>query len=118
MKSLHLNPDFYITPDADGAFRQGQILHVKRNAVGGGSVATPVGRYFAWRPDIGAEGYHPYWRLDCFVRDHELAPAEDWLARQLADALLGSGIVSEPLWLGWHRATEMGGEARGEVFND
>lgn len=116
MPNLPIDTNFYVTSDAEGGFRNGEIFHLERT-VQGGSLATPIGRYFTTKPNIGAEGYHPHSRIDCFVRDHELAPAEDWLARRLVDALLKSAVVAEPLWVSWHRAKELGGEARGEVFD-
>ena len=81
-------------------------------------MSTPIARYFITRPDIGAEGYHPHSRIDCIVRDHELAPAEEWLARRLVAVLLERAVVAEPLWVSWHRAEELGGDAYGEVFDD
>jgi hypothetical protein len=76
------------------------------------TISTMVGRFHTWRPDIPPEGYHPHWRRDCYVLDEGLAP--DWLTKLLADALVGRGAVSEPIWLGWYRTNEIGGEARGE----
>jgi hypothetical protein len=116
MPSLSIDTNFYVTSDAEGGFRHGEIFHIERGGQGG-SLATPIGRFFTTESNIGVEGYHPHSRIDCFVRDHELAPTEDWLARRLVDALLKSGVVSEPLWVSWHRAKEVGGEARGEVFD-
>jgi hypothetical protein len=116
MPDLAIGLNFYAASDADGGFRNGMIFHVERNA-SGGSVSTPIARYFTTRPDVGAEGYHSHERIDCIVRDHPLAPAEDWLGRQLADVLLARQVVTEPIWVSWHRATEIGGEARGHVFD-
>jgi len=116
MSDLPLDPKFFARSDAEGRFQNGEIFHIKRNSQGG-TVSTPIARYFTTRPEIGAEGYHPHWRIDCTVRDHGLAPAEDWLARRLVDALLERGAVTEPVWVSWHRAKELGGEARGEVFD-
>jgi len=116
MSDLPIDTNYYATSDAEGEFRNGEIFHIERNPRGG-SVSTPIGRYFTTRPSTGAEGFHPHSRIDCIVRDHELAPAEDWLARRLVVALLERAVVAEPLWLSWHRAKELGGEARGEVFD-
>lgn len=116
MPTLPIDMNFYVTSDAEGGFEHGEIFHIERTGQGG-SIATPIGRYFTTKPNIGAEGYHPHSRIDCVVRDHKLAPAEDWLARRLVDALLKDALVAEPLWVSWHRAKELGGEARGEVFD-
>lgn len=116
MQTLPIDTNLFITSDAEGGFRHGEIFHVERNAHGG-SLETPIGRYFVTKPNIGVEGFHPHSRIDCFVRDHELTPAEEWLTRRLVDALLKNSIVTEPLWISWHRAKEIGGEARGEVFD-
>lgn len=116
MKTLPVDTNLFITSDAEGGFRHGEIFHVERNA-DGGTLNTPIGRYFTTKPNIEVEGYHPHSRIDCFVREHELAPAEEWLTRRLSDVLLKNAIVEEPLWISWHRAKEIGGEARGEVFD-
>lgn len=117
MSNLALDPSFYITTNANGNFHSGIVFHVSRNT-SGGSTSTPVAYYFVWRPDVGVEGYHLHWRIDCFVHDHQLAPVPRWLGTTLADALLNAGSVSEPLWVSWHSSNELAGEARGEVFDD
>ena len=116
MPTLPIDSNFYVRSDAEGGFRNGEIFHSERT-VQGGSIATPVGCYFTTKPDIPEEGFNPHSRIDCFLWDHELTPAEDWLTRRLVDALLLSAVVAEPLWVSWHRAKELGGEARGEVYN-
>jgi len=116
VEEFSIDPSYYVQPDADGDFRNGAIFHIQRNAHGG-STSTPVGRYFTTRPWIGAEGYHPHSRVDCIVRDHQLAPDERWLAQRLTEELLSRSIIAEPFWLSWHRARELGGEAHGEVFD-
>jgi len=113
---VQIDPNFYVQSDADGNFRTGQIFHIARNSHGG-SMSTPIGRYFITLPNIGAEGYNTHSRMDCFVRSPPLAPAEDWLAKCLLGALLAGGFVAEPVWVSWHRAEELGGEARGAVFD-
>lgn len=114
MHKLPLTEDFFATPDGEGKYLHGRVYHQALNEHGGG-VLTPIARYFVWPADIGPEGFHPHSRVDCFVRDHELAPPEDWLARRLADALLRHGVIEEPVWVSWHLARETGGEARGGV---
>lgn len=116
MPNLRVADDFLATPDGDGKHLHGQIYHQAPTGHGGG-LLTPVARYFVWPADIGPEGYHRHWRVDCFVRHHQLSPPEDWLARRLVDALLTHGIIDEPVWVSWHLARETGGEARGEVFD-
>ena len=111
---LELSDNFIARPDSNPTL--GEVFHVARNEHGG-SVWTPVVQYFAWRPSTGAEGFHPHWRLDCFVRDHELAPDHEWVGKALANALTSQGGISEPLWVSWHRSRELGGEARGQVFD-
>jgi hypothetical protein len=117
MRNLPLSVSYYIVSDAEGVYRSGSIFHIARNSRGG-STSTPVGMYFSWRPDVAAFDQRPHWRIDCFVRDHKLAPAADWLGRALADALIGSSAVSEPLWVSWHSSNELGGEPRGRLFED
>lgn len=116
MPHISIDADFYAQSDAGGQFQNGQIFHIERNS-DGGSTSTPIGCYFITRPDIGAEGFYPHSRMDCFVRNHRLAPAEDWLAKRLLEALLANKNIAEPIWVSWHRADELGGEARGAVFD-
>ena len=81
-----------------------------------GHVVTPIARFFAWRP-VHPEGYHPHWRVDCFVRVHELSPEPKMLGKALAKGLLQEAICTEPLWVSWHRSEEIGGTNFGEVFD-
>lgn len=116
MTGLNLSPDYYVVSDADDLFRHGVILYISRNKAGG-SVSTPVGRFCAWRPQIQPEGYFPHSRVDCYIDNGPLAPEPSWLAQTLLDALIQHGHISEPIWLGWHRSEEVGGEERGQVFD-
>ncbi|KAA3448548.1 hypothetical protein C7I87_21380 [Mesorhizobium sp. SARCC-RB16n] len=116
MDRLNLSTDYYATSDADGRFQHGVIFHITRNKAGG-SISTPVGRFYTWRPEIHPEGYFDHSRVDCYVDDHRLAPEPSWLARTLLGALVELGSVSEPIWLGWHRSKELDGEERGKVFD-
>jgi hypothetical protein len=93
----------------------GEVYHVQRNAEGGATF-TPVARFFAWRPDH-AENVDPHWRVDCFVRSHELSPHPKVLGKALAEGLLRDAVCSEPLWVSWHRSEEIGGTNFGEVFD-
>ena len=52
----------------------------------GGATLTPVAHYFAWRPEF-IEGFHAYWRVDCFVRKHPLSPKPMYLGKALVAAL-------------------------------
>jgi hypothetical protein len=116
MSQLPISEAFYVEDDGDGRFCSGEAYHIERNRHGG-SVATPIARYFISRPKIGAEGLHPHLRLDCFVRRHELSPSPEWLARRLADVLIAHGALAEPAWVSWHVSEEIDGESRGEVFD-
>ncbi len=112
---------FTIAPDFDAAcvinseFVAGEIYHVKRNDAGGANF-TPVARFFAWRP-IHTENFHPHWRVDCFVRVHDVSPDPKILGIALAEGLIHEAICSEPLWVSWHRSEELGGKDFGEVFD-
>lgn len=112
---------FSIAPTFDAVcligaeFVSGEVYHVERNFAGGANF-TPIARFFAWRP-VHPEGYHPYWRVDCFVRVHELSPEPKVMGKALAKALLHEDICTEPLWVSWHRSEEIGGTNFGEVFD-
>jgi hypothetical protein len=116
MIKFDLSPQFHAIADRSG-LASGEVHHVERNR-DGGSISTPVARFFVSAPPLVAEGPHRHKRLDCFVRKHELAPRSDWLARRLAETLIEQGAIHQPIWLAWHEATEIGGEALGEVFDD
>ena len=112
---------FSIAPDLDAACVitsesvAGDVYHVERNELGGATF-TPVARFFAWRP-VHVEHYHPHWRVDCFVRNHQLSPDPKVLGDTLAKGLLRESVCSEPLWVSWHRSEEINGKAFGEVFD-
>ncbi|MEZ0468014.1 hypothetical protein, partial [Phaeobacter sp. SYSU ZJ3003] len=38
------------------------------------------------------------------------------LAKALSAALLERGICEAPMWIGWHRSEEQGGQAVGDLF--
>jgi hypothetical protein len=107
--------DVFVARSEESEPTIGEVYHVARNEHGG-AMWTPVVRYFAWRPSP-ADGYHSHWRLECFVRDDELAPDPEWVGKALTDALVSQQVLSEPLWVSWHRSQELGGEERGEVFD-
>ena len=95
-------------------FRAGEIYHVIRNKHGGAN-STPIARFFCSRP-VFIEGFHAHWRADCYVRQHKLSPSPEWLGKELVAALRREDICTEPIWVSWHSSSELGGEARGEVF--
>lgn len=115
MAEIMLSPEFYVVGDREG-WANGEVYHIKRNRFGG-SISTPVARYFLSTPPLRAEGFHPHQRLDCFVRKHRRVPRGNWLARRLADCLVERGLIQRPVWISWHEAKEVGGEALGEVFD-
>ncbi len=78
---------------------------------------TPVARYFVWQPEF-VEGFHKYWRVDCFVRQHRLSPEPTHLGEALVAALVREGLCAEPIWMSAHRSEELKGKAYGEVFSD
>src|SRR5436309_579079 len=92
---------FSIAPTLDAAclisseFVSGEVYDVERNAAGGANF-TPIARFFAWRP-VHVENYHPHWRVDCFVRVHELSPEPKVVGKTLANSLLKEAICTEPL---------------------
>jgi hypothetical protein len=112
---------FSIAPSFDAAcvigseFISGDVYHVERNSAGGANL-TPIAHFFVSRP-AEREGIHPHWRVDCFVRVHQLSPEPKVLGKALAEGLLQEGICIEPLWVSWHRSEEVGGTNFGEVFD-
>src|SRR5262249_20194283 len=79
----------------------GEVFHVARNS-SGGAIQTLVARYFAWHQEF-VEGFHRHWRVDCFVRQHQLSPEPFTLGEALVEALLREGICSKPIWVSAHR---------------
>ena len=92
----------------------GELFVVVQNT-SGGQMATAMGSYFGTTQ--GDELFHPHWRIDCFVRRHELMPEPEVLGQGLATALEAEGVCSQPIWVSWYLAEELGGKARGEVFD-
>jgi hypothetical protein len=93
----------------------GEVLHVRRNS-SGGSISTPIARFYAWRPGVQNEVYRAHWHVDCFVLDHRLSPDPSVAGTALVQALFREGLCSEPLCVSWHRSKEVGGREFGEVF--
>ena len=100
---------------SEGA-RVGEIYHVARSA-SGGAWLTPIARYFVWQPEF-VDGSHKHWRVDCFVRQHELSPAPMSLGESLVAALIREQLCAEPIWMSAHSSSELDGKAFGEVFTD
>jgi hypothetical protein len=63
-------------------------------------------------------GTNPHWRIDCFVRDHPLADKPERLGKLLTDKLQELGLCEEPIWTSWYVSSEVGGERRGELYDD
>ncbi|RVG73601.1 hypothetical protein CN223_25215 [Sinorhizobium meliloti] len=114
--SIDLSSDFYAEPSGDGTFVHGRVYHIARNA-DGGSLSTPVARFYVTQPRLPVEGYHEHMRLDCFVNDRKLVPEPDRLAQLLLHALVRQQAISEPLWLSWHYSEELAGQNYGDVFD-
>lgn len=115
MMRFHIASEFDVACVISSEFVAGDVYHVERN-LAGGATFTPVARFFAWRP-VHVENYHPHWRVDCFVRNHQLSTDPKVLGDALAQGLLREAICSEPLWVSWHRSDEINGKAFGEVFD-
>ena len=93
----------------------GEIYHLQRNRIGRGATLTPIARFFVWRPDY-TEGVNPHWRVDCYAKRHRLSGDPEKLAKALSAALLERGICEAPMWVGWHRSEDLGGQAVGDLF--
>jgi hypothetical protein len=107
--------EFVVVLNTSGSAYWGEVRHVARNGGGFGVVQTPIGQFFG-RPLKGQDGLRPHERIDCVVRKgHRLSPDPAELGRRLATALEEAGIARQPLWISWHVAGEVGGEARGEL---
>jgi hypothetical protein len=116
LEQIELDGDHVLQPAGeDGTYAIGEAFHVERNDRGG-SLWTPVAAYFVWRQQP-RDGYHRHWRIDCFVEDNPRSPDPEYLAKRILAALVDRGVVSEPVWLSWHRSKEAGGTSFGEVFD-
>lgn len=115
MAEFALSPDFYYVADRSGSV-SGEVYHIVKNRHGG-SISTPIARFFVSSPPLSVEGFNDHRRVDCYVRKHELAPEQRWLAKRLTDSLIERGVVTQPIWLSWHSSVEISGEALGEVFD-
>jgi hypothetical protein len=116
MNDLDLSSNFYVQWSANKDFSSGEIFHIKRNT-SGGSLLTPVARFFITNARIPAEGYFPHQRLDCFVSNTQFVSEPEQLAKDLFKALRNQDLIDEPTWLSWHVAEEQGGTACGAVFD-
>ena len=115
MKRFPVNVDFEADCVNGETALAGEVYHVARNS-SGGAVATPVARYFAWHP-LHIENVHEHWRVDCFVRKHDLASKPIALGDALVLALIHEGLCSEPIWLSVQLTEELRGKAFGEIFD-
>jgi hypothetical protein len=116
LEQIELDGDYVLRPAGeDGTYAIGEAFHVERNDHGG-SLWTPVASYFVWRKQP-RDGYHRHWRIDCFVKDNPRSPEPEYLAKRILMALVDRGVVSEPVWLSWHRSKETGGTSLGEFFD-
>lgn len=116
MRRFDVMPDYEADcPIIQDEVRIAEVYHYERNAAGG-SVRTPIARYFAWKPEY-AENFHDHWRIDCYVRQHERSPDPKTLGRTLRNALIRESLCSEPCWVAWHRSEAIGGEAAGDVYD-
>ena len=117
MSRISLHPEYYAEANIDESLTGGEIYHFAQGVDGWGSVSTPVASFFVTTPPVDTENILRHLRIDCIVRDRPGAPNPAWLARNLATAMLAQKLVQEPLWLSWWLAKELGGEARGHVFD-
>ena len=117
MYEFDLNKTFCADAEEKTEVRVGQIYHVLRNKVGTGSVSTPVARYFVWHPNY-IEGVNPHWRIDCFVRDHKLSGDPQEMAQLLTAKLQELGLCDLPIWVSWHKSSELGGEKLGNLWEE
>lgn len=116
MKRFAVHDSYEASCQSSEGFAAGELHHVARNS-SGGSVLTPIARFFCTRP-VFTEGFNRYWRVDCYIREHKLAPDPEWAGKNLVEALKREGVCAEPIWVSWHRSSELGGEAQGEVFEN
>jgi hypothetical protein len=123
MTTLTLSANAKASLETEGQLLYGQIVHVAQNTHGFGQVWTPIAKYYVRQWHAGplldgiSENILPHTRIDCYVREHELSPNPEALAKQLLNALIEAKKVSEPIWLSWHRSRELGGTALGEIFD-
>jgi hypothetical protein len=96
-------------------FYAGDIYYVRYNKFGG-SVSTPTGRFFIWQPRY-SDGYNKHWRIDCYLRIHELTGDPKQIGEQLVRALVAEKLCAEPIALQTHVSEEVFGRDYGEVFD-
>ena len=114
MKRFAVHDSYEALCQTGDMFAFGELHHVARNR-SGGAVLTPVGRFFCTRP-LFIEGFNEHWRVDCYVREHRLAPEPALAGKCLVAALKRESICLEPIWVSWYSSKEHGGEAQGEVY--
>lgn len=117
MTEIDLSSEYYLKGGDRNSLQHGEVYHTARDARGTGSVSTAVARFYVSRPAVPAEGVHPHTRLDCFVSDRRLVSKPEHLAQLVLKALVDHGALSGPIWVSWHSANEIGGQALGDLFD-
>ncbi len=116
IEQIELDADHVLQPAGeDGTYIISEAFHVERND-SGGSLWTPVAICFLWRKQPH-DGFHRHWRIDCYVKETPRSPEPEYLAKLVLKALLARGVVSEPIWISWHRSRELSGTRVGDVFD-
>lgn len=117
MKTIAVTKDFEASLPLLDQTLAGEVFHVTRPSAGGGATLTPIARYYGYRLEF-IENFNKHWRIDCYLRDHPLAPDHRFLGERLAEALVREGLITEPVWMSAFRSSGECGRAYGEVFSD
>ncbi|MBI3198040.1 MAG: hypothetical protein HYZ40_11170 [Rhodospirillales bacterium] len=115
-KTLALGSRFRASVRTGDSVCYGEIIHVEHN------VWTEIAHYYVrnWSPGPFngiAEGIAPHVQIACYVREHKLSPDPETIAKQLLAALIQVGKVAEPIFLSWRWYKELGGLAKGTVYD-
>lgn len=116
MKRFILSSDFEASITAEQNAFHGEVFHVSRSKIASGVTLTPIARYYGYRPEF-IESFNPHWRVDCYTRDHEFAPAHRKLGELLIEALKREGFIVAPIWMSAFMSAEESGFADGAVFD-
>lgn len=117
MKTISVTKDFEARLSIFEQTLAGEVFHVVRPTAGGGANLTPIARYYGHRPEF-LDNFNEHWRIDCYVRDHPLAPDHRFLGERLTEALVREGVITQPVWMSAYRSSGESGRAYGEVFSD
>ncbi len=117
MKTIAVTKDFEASLPLLDQTLAGEVFHVTRPSAGGGAILTPIARYYCYRLEF-IENFNKHWRIDCYLRDHPLAPDHRFLGERLAEALVREGLITEPVWMSAFRSSGECGRAYGEVCSD